>query len=780
MEEPRNYQFVSLNGSENGNGHGNGNGYQVYSLPVINQNNHVEEDEESIDLRQLWSVVKHRLRLIVKVALGVTAVSGLWILTQPPKYRGGFQVLVGEPTKKENQVNQLFQGLRGTDIDYETQIEVLRSPSVLEPIIQQLSQKYPEIEYTDLIRYKKSPLKIAQLRDTKILKVSYDDTDREKIQFVLQTLADAYLRYSLEARQTKIKQALEYVDNQLPSLRAKVDILQAQLQQFREQHDLLDPQHRAEQLSDKLLELEENYFDTQVKLNENRTLYGLLQGQLGLDPSQAMASSYLSESPRYQKLLNQLQAIEIELAQQSTIWQEDTPIIQALQDKKQKLLPLLSQEARVVLGNNSPLMLSNSGSLASPSSLRLELNQQFILSANQIEVLEIRRSALAQAIQSFNQQIEQMPSIAREYTNLQQKLSVATASLKNFLAAREKLQLDAAQQALTWQLLAKPEMPENPFFPSPPLHLSLGLVAGLLLGLGAALLAERLDPVFHSTEELKESIPLPILGLIPVQKELDSIEQVTEGGLPQLQIGNTKISFQTSFSAQPNRYSRYQSSSFLEAFRSLNTNIRLLGSDSPIRSLVISSSAPAEGKSTISLNLAQAAAAMGQRVLLVDADLRRPQVHHRLGLENTQGLSNVIATGLDVEQAIQKVPRWDNLSVLSAGDIPPDPNRLLSSQHMQQIMKQLEEQGNFDLVIYDTPPMLGFADARILAASTTGMILVVKMSQTDRSAIKRCIDVLKMSRVSILGVVANNVSPRGNGSHYDYDRYYRSQTAVEK
>ncbi|MGL5035887.1 MAG: CpsD/CapB family tyrosine-protein kinase [Microcystaceae cyanobacterium] len=225
----------------------------------------------------------------------------------------------------------------------------------------------------------------------------------------------------------------------------------------------------------------------------------------------------------------------------------------------------------------------------------------------------------------------------------------------------------------------------------------------------------------------------------------------------------------------PNRSLRsgYRSSGFLEAFRSLNTSIWLLGGDHPIRSLVVSSATPGDGKSTTSLHLAQAAAAMGQRILLVDADLRRPSIHRYFGLLNTQGLSNIIATGLSPDEAIQRVPQWDNLSVLTAGDMPPDPIRLLTSRRMQELMDIWEKSKAYDLIIYDTPPLLNFADARILGAATAGLILVLKLGKTDRSAFQHVIDDVKMAQVPLLGLVANNISRNDYGGS-NYYSYYRN------
>ena len=767
------------NGNGNGTGHRNGNNSYGYSFPVANQS--VEAEGDSIDLRQLSSIVKHRFRLIGAIVAGVTVATAIITFNQEAKYKGSFKLLV-EPVAEEQEdpLSVLQQDLGG--LDYETQIEVLQSPRVLNPIIKDLSAKYAEIEYEELIKQKKSPLKIEQLDKTKILEVSFVDNDPDKIQFVLDNLAEAYLRYSLEERRVEVRQGIDFVENQLPEVRERVDELQDKVQKFRQRYNLLDPERQSEILAEQHVDFEQRYFETKVQLKETRSLYRLLKQQLGLQPQQALAASYLSESPRYQNLLSELQQVEVELAQESARFSADNPVILSLEDKKANLLSLLKQEASGVLGENLGNAVDDTRNLTSPSTLRLELNQKYIEAANEIQILELREQVLQNAIAELDDLIKQMPVIARQYTDLNRQLTVATESLTRFLTAQEELQLQGAQQALPWQTISQPRVLEDPISPNPPRNIALGLISGLMLGFAAALLAERLDPVFHSSEELKEKINLPILGLIPVQKDLKPLDELEvlskkeKVSLPKLQIGNTTLNLNRSSksskkSTADSKQKWYGASPFLESFRSLNTNIKLLGSDTSIRSFVISSSIPSEGKSTVSCHLAQAAAAMEQKVLLIDADLRRPQVHRWIGIENNEGLSNVLATGLDVEDAIVKVPQWENLSVITAGDIPPDPTRLLSSQKMYALMERLRSSRKYDLIIYDTPPILGFADGRILSTRTDGVILVVRIGKTDRSLLKQNIDNIQLSNVPVLGVVANQVNRTTSSYHY-YNHYY--------
>lgn len=754
--------------------------FPMVTQPPIVQT--VVQEEEELNLRQLLSVIRHRVLLIGAIALGTTAAISIWTFLKTPIYEGKFSLLIGKPIE-ENQKNLDLQAvlpqLGGEDIDYDTQIEVLSSPQLLAPVIQKITRQYPGFKEEELIGSKASSLTINQLKKTKVLKISYRDPDPEKIKFVLDNLAKAYLHYSSQERKSEFNQGLDFVTAQLPLLHKQVNLRQQELQQFRQRYNFLDPDKEAQRLSEQFTNVEQDYINARVALNEASSRYQVLQKQVGLDPNQAIVASYLSESPGYQDLLKQLQEVEVELARQSAVFSSNNPIIETLKETRSNLLPLLQQEAQRALGNKLPEMLANaSPSLISQSILRVDLTKQLVEAANEQATLQIKVQSLAEAIKTQKSQVQNLAILARRYTDLQREVEISTTSLNRFLEEQQKLQLKVAQQVIPWQIIAAPEVGDQVVSPKPFRNISLGIIGGLLLGLGAAMLAERLDPVYHSTEDLKEDTNLPILGTIPWQKDLNVIEKTLALTLPKIQMGDrTLINTGTSQSSPAaSATGSYSSSPFLEAFRTLNTNIRLLGSDSSLRSLVFSSVSPGDGKTTIAINVAKAAASMGQRVLLVDADLRRPQVHVRLDLDNEHGLSNVIATSLDWKEAIQSLPAYEGLSILTAGDIPPDPTRLLSSQKMHDLMSHLQEDNTFDLIIYDLPPISTFADARILAALTTGIILVTKLAKTDRFALKNIIEELKLSQISILGLIANNVNLKNQG--YGYYGYYNNQGSV--
>lgn len=742
------------------------NGKQLSELMPIYTNGFSEIQEDKLDLGQILGVVRRRFIVIAGVAIAVTSGIVARVLKQTPNYEGKFQLLVGS-VSGEDRVEQLTEALSKTaniqveGPDYETQIQVLWSPQVMAPIVKKIQARYPTVDY-DTLRTK---LIISRLQQTKILEVRYQDSDPEKIRFILEQVADGYVKYSETEQRTAVTQGLAFVNKQAKELQGIVNDLQQKVQDLRQNYKIVDPETQGQLLTNRVSEIVKQRQETESQLVEAQRLYTELQdqlGQLGVTPDQAIAAAALSEAPRYQQLLNQLSEVESKIAAESARFTEDSPTIQALREKQQRLLPLIEAEAANVVGSGSSGVPNNAESLASPSSLRLDLTQKLVETENQIQVLQVRQTEIADAESRVSQQIKELPIIARRYTDLNRRLNVATESLSRFLAVREKLQIEESQKTPPWQKLSDPQKPQTPISPNVPRGIVLGTVAGLLAGAGAGMLAEKLDKAFHSPDELKDSTGLAVLGTIPFGKELKKgIARPVPAATPEGQQLESEFN---------QRSYRYTASPVLEAFRSLHANLHFLSPDRPIRSLVMSSAVPADGKSTTSAFLAQAAAAMGERVLLVDADLRRPQVHVKTDLPNVWGLSNVISSEISVDDVIQQSPWEENLFVLTAGQIPPDPIRLLCSKKMQNLVAYLQK--SFDLVIFDTPPLLGLADARVLAAHTDGIVMIVGLGRTDREVLKQVLYGLKTSNARVLGMVANGVKGYRASSYDYYHRYY--------
>ncbi|OYQ63076.1 hypothetical protein B9G53_18790 [Pseudanabaena sp. SR411] len=703
------------------------------------------DDEGGLKLGQALQSLHRQLPVIVGVTFIVTSLALLKAITSKPTYQASFEILAKVITEETRVISQVTLNNRDdnskSSVD-STTLKLLKSPRIINPIVDQLKLKYPDVNYESL----SDGLVLKVITEAEILNVSYEDKDSTKVKAVLDLVSNAYLDYSLEERLAEVQQGLDFVDSQLPKIEESASKLQDKLQSFRQQYNLIDPESTRKQLAEQISTISQQRLENQVKLDEAYALAFDLDSQLANPSSNSKGSAALQDNARYQSLLSQIQVLEIQIAKDLSVFQESTDKIKVLRDQQTNLLALLSQE-----GERTKELL-----------------------ASQIRELESRSEILSQAEEQLNQQVKQLSIVSRQYNDIQQEIKITNDNLNQFLTKREALRIDAGQRKTPWQILTPLK---DPVASSSDIKRNalLGVILGLLLGIGIALLRDKLSNLLRTPNEVKDTSKLPILGVIPFNSAL--ISDKKQDGISDLiplekslidnennttiekliEIINIKSLVQRSHKRLEGEANAtqpyYMTSIFLESFRSLYTNIRLLSPDDKIRSIVISSSLPSEGKSTTSVYLAQAAAALGKRVLLVDADLRRPKLHERLHFSNAVGLSNLISSNLSFDEVVQRSPIEPNLSILTSGHLPPDPTRLISSQKMQDLMQLFQE--TFDLVIYDTPPLIGMVDAKLLASKTDGIIMVVGLDKTKVSSLNQALELLSNSPIVVFGIVAN-------------------------
>ncbi|MEG4149044.1 polysaccharide biosynthesis tyrosine autokinase [Microcoleus sp. Pol12B5] len=720
-----------------------------------------EREEEKLDLSWLLGVVRRRFLVMAAATIALSALAGTAIVLTSKQitieYEGSFSLLV-EPATAEGLQSKQLNNTQSADLariniegisllDYETQIRILRSPRMMQPVIEELRASYPKMNYSELIS-KMSIQRISYTKDgkqqgTKILQVRYKDSDQKKIYRVLEKISKAYLDYSLQQRLMGINQGIKFIDTEMPKLRERVEVLQLQVQRLRQQSNLFEPQMEGKSLSEQVQSIRGKQVEIRVQLKGMRNLYQSYEKLLNENNPQGLL---MTQGQAYAGLLGQIQRIDSELSLKLAQYREDSLPVLALRKSREELILTATQQARkVVMGN-------------------LE---------TQIKEVEARDREMTALQNALNQKIRNFSVTTRQYDNLQRELQVVTKSFSDFLAKREALRIDAAQQQIPWVLINPPQIPLDKY--GQPItatvkqtkkQLALAVILSSLLGIAVGLLVEVLNTVFHTPESLRIATRLPILGVIPFTKKVKRRPPARQRKLTSAR-SNSKVEVVEPGEARHTGPMSGGSSilsdldyQFLEAFRSLYTNIHLLSAGKAIRSLLVGSAVAGDGKSTVALNLAATAAAVGQRVLLVDADLRCPQLHAQLGLPNVRGLGDAISTDLSLNDAIQRAPNQENLFVLTAGQIPPDPIKLLSSKKMQYLMEQF--QAFFDLVIYDTPPLAGLADTHLIAAHTDATIMVVQIGQTDRSQVRKVLEELKISGASVLGIVANGCKNTGH------------------
>jgi polysaccharide biosynthesis transport protein len=721
--------------------------------PVQDPEDSDNPPNRGLNLRSLGRTLQRQALLIAGVTTAITVAAAWQAMRIPDVYKGDFQILV-EPVSNEARAadpSTLTRG--GTDVpsrdsfsvDYPTQLEILQSPTRLNQIVQETQTQFPEFTYEDL----KEGLTVERLaRDdspepTKIIQVTFEGTNEALVQKVLKVTAARYLQYSLEERKSRSGEGIKFIEDQLPEVKQRVSNLQNDLQNLQEQYDLIDPTTQSGQLSTRIDGITTQQLDTQRELNEQRTLYANLQRQLQLSPDEAIAASALSEDPTYQASKASLQEVQTLLATELARFNEEAPVVRSLRQREQNILDLMATQAQTVLGQNLRANTGNSQVSAFQNSVRIGLIGQLVTAGNQIQILEARNQAVNQSRGAFEGRLQQFPAIARRYNDLTRELEISTQTLNRLQTQQEALRVETAQTEVPWELVSEPLVPRdkdgNPIpVPSKASRWVLGGVAlGLLLGSLLALLLEKYRNVFYSVEDIQESIPLPLVGIIPFSR----------GAKQALDFPST---FGTVDDAAVSD-SRMGTASFREAFSDLYSNIRL--SEPPIHSLMVASPESGDGKTTIAVYLAQTAAGAGQRVLLVDTNMRQPQVHNRLDVPNTGGLSSVLARNFNVEELIQQSPLDDNLYVLTAGPAVPGSARLLGSDAMKRLMEKFQQQ--YDLVVYDTPHLYGLTDASFLTTQVDEILMVIAANRTNRTSVERVLSKLMTLRLPSISMVTN-------------------------
>ncbi len=721
-----------------------------------------------LNFRPLLRMIQRNILMIAGVNSAVVVALALSGTKAPRSYEGTFRILV-EPITSDAKfsdpgvISRDGANSMTTGIDYPTLLQVLQSRGLLSKITKEIQVKDPAFPANALSKFVTVQRLGTNLLDSaKIIEVRYGGGDPQTVQLALQELAKGYLRYSLEDRKTRIGGGVQFIEDQLPRLQQRVDDLEGELQVLQQRYRLSDPESEGQELAKQVRDIETQKLGTQRDLQEQKTLYSILKRQLGLAPDEAIAASALSEDPRYQALLTQLKTIESQIAIKSARFSEDSPVVQALREQQKNLSSLLDQEAQRILGQTASNQASDPQALTFQNSIRIDLIKQLVETVNKGQVLEVRNQSVSQTKAALDQQLQQFPELIRRYTDLKRQRELAAKTLDQLLIQRETLRVEAAQKEVPWEIVSAPDLVRDaggnpmPVARGTGKKLALGALAGFMLALGLAALIDKFRNIFYTTEDIQDAIRLPLLGVIPFNKTENLFGYSKEIAGLNKKPANRQV----------------DNPLFQEAFNSLYAGFCFLTADTPVRSLVVSSAAPGDGKTTIALHLAQVAATLGRRVLLVDANLRLPQLHTQLGLPNSMGLSELLAQNVPIDDFVQQSTQ-DNLAILTSGHPSPDSTRLLASARMQQLMEQC--QAAFDLVIYDTPHVLGLADTNFLAAQSDGILFVIGVGKTNRSVVMQVLNGLNAFRLPILGVVANQIKAGSKASYGYHPPYYEAK-----
>lgn len=709
-------------------------------------------DESEFGYGQLLSILLRRFIWVGGSIVGALGIAIFLTLKAESVYEGSMQLLVEPHYRQTVDLNEdQTNPPSSSPADYATQLNLMRSSTFVEKTIEELllddsgicSGSATQAQCIEKFQHALTLSQITEGRtQTGIFKAKFTATTPEEVQKFLKTLGIIYLRYNQEQQEQRLKQGLALVDQQIEQVQGNLTLSRQELQKFRESEHLINPEQQALSAADSLKQVEQTKIDVDSQYLEARAEYDALQDQLKADPESALISSRLSQSSRYQQLLNELQETELALEERLALYAEADPGVQDLKSQKDGKLNLLKEEVGRVLGGTPAQLNLDEASLLKEgqlSQIDLALVSELVQAQVRAQSLSAKQAGLEQASQELKSRLNEFPNLIAEYERIKPETEIQEQSLEQLLQLRQELSNGLAQGGFRWNIVEAPQLGKK-ISPQPIQNILLGLVAGTFVGGALAFGREAIDGVVRTSDELKKQVTLPLLGVIP-----------------EMAIGKGDIipSILSTERSATDVFSLSEWQPFRDAVDLIHKTLQLTGTQ-PLSSLMITSALAEEGKTTLSVGLALSAARAQQRVLLIDANLRRPSLHQYFGLSNDQGLSTQLHAQPNRSKQLRVSPisfslLGSTIDVLPAGPVSDDPVRLLNSRQMQQLLEMAE--ASYDLVIVDAPAILGIADSLQLASLCKGSVMVSRLDRITQNDLNHAITAL--NQVNTIGIVAN-------------------------
>ncbi len=399
-------------------------------------------------------------------------------------------------------------------------------------------------------------------------------------------------------------------------------------------------------------------------------------------------------------------------------------------------------------------------SSSDPLTYSQELVDKILTLEIEIQSLSAKTEALKNIVDDYSANLNTLPEKSLKLASLERNAKVGENIFLMLKEKYEESKINEAGQIGNVRIIDKALPPEDPIKPKKKINLLLGALLGLGFGLGMAFFVERLDNSLKSIEDV-EATGLSILGSIPlIKSSKDKKSKKEEEKSEDYQVKKITSNLVTHFEPK---------SPISEAYRTFRTNLQFARLDSPLKTILVTSSGPSEGKSTTVANLAITMSQMGTKTILIDSDLRRPVLHSIFNLQRAPGLTNYLAGNVPWKEIVQETP-IENLSLLTCGVLPPNPSELLGSKKMRMLLEELKEK--YDMILFDSPPVIAVTDAAVLSTLLDGVVLVSSSGSTSREALSRAITLLENVKGRLIGGVLNKIKVESVYGSYHYYYYY--------
>jgi len=720
-----------------------------------------EQQHESIDqeihLRDYYHVIKKRKQVVGLFAAITFALVFLASFAVTPLYEADTQVLIEK--NKESDLT-VTGGVLSYDPEFlQTQFEIIKSNNVVYRVIDRLkldtqyrrhflgandgflSASLAGIksffsesgtgetlglqakEPTDADRIAEiiqKRIETKPQRNTKIVLVTYQDPNPVMSSMVVNAMVDSYMAELLEIKMHASNYALQWMTAKAEEERKKLQQSEMVLQKYRQENNIVTVENKQVVVPGKLAEFSIQLSKAQALRKESEDLYNQLHMQEN-NPDAIESHPLLSTNLALQRIRDQILLADQKIAELTTKYGAKHPLmIKALSDRE-----ILNQEkAREI------------------KRIVQTIKNQYLLAKSQEQNIANLLEGSKQEMITLNEKMIQYDIMQRESET---NRALYDALIKNI---KQQGATEHSQMVNVW-VVKKAQVPEKPATPKKTRNILLGLVLGLFGGIGCAFFIEYLDNTVKSSEEVERRFRVPVLGIVG-------------------QVDEKNKNIETIIIEDPR-------SPTAECYKSIRSSLMLSSPEHPPKSLLITSVEPQEGKTSTSLNIARTLAQTGNKVLLLDCDMRKPRLHSILGISNRVGLSSFLSGNTDKE-IVAKLEE-NNLTVIPSGPIPPNPSELLGSERMANLLQGLAKK--FDYIILDTPPVMSVTDSQVLSHLVAGVVMVTRAGKTNYEMLGKGLKMLQSIHAPLLGIVINGMSKKVSGDYYYGGYYQQYYTAAE-
>ncbi|MFA7710165.1 MAG: polysaccharide biosynthesis tyrosine autokinase [Candidatus Neomarinimicrobiota bacterium] len=608
----------------------------------------------------------------------------------------------------------------------------------------------------ELVKNLMGAMKVEPIRETEAIRLTITSVDPDEAALIANTIAKIYFQSDVEYNLGEVIEMKNFLEEQLVQIENDLKESEEALKEYQREEGIFGLDETAKILIDQLSTFEATYYTTLADLKITQQTLENQQQMLTEREQMVIQEAINTTNPFVNQLRNSIAEMEAEKITVMTVqgYNAEHPAIKELDKRISELKQRLFDEAEKItslgLGPEEQTKIS------------ADLLNKILISNVEIIALDAKSKEYKKLVDQYAAKLDRLPTSTLEYARLDRERQVNEKYYILMKTKHQESRITEASKISSVRIVDPAVPPVKPIKPKKKMNMLLGLFLGLGAGLGIAFVRDYIDHSIKSGEDLQR-LGLTAIAIIPtidIKSTLQKLGKVyKEKHLDDEILMKARL------------VSHYDpKSAVAEAYRTLRTNIQFMSPDRPVKSLLVTSAGPGDGKSTTVINIAITFASLGKKTLLIDADLRKPVLHKIFEFQRGPGLTHMLIESLQDEDIIRHTEVPD-LDLITCGDIPPNPSELLASQRLKNFVERMKEK--YEIILFDTPPIIAVTDATVLSQLTDGLILVVRAGSTDLIVLERSLELMRHVKANLIGAVLNGVNiSTGYDSYYYYYRYY--------